>query len=216
MTMPAKAYVCSGLCALNLAACALTSRSEPLPVRYYTLEDGSPEPAPKQPQQGIELRIGRVEASKYLGEEIAFRDTQHELQFSDSLRWTEKPEDYFRRALARTLYQERGLTRAFSGGVPTLDVELVEFDVLRGAQPKVRLQAIAILHDDKRSQFEQTITVERPIDGPVDDRSEAAAAAFSVALRAAVSSVADRVIAALASGPAVAAAAPKQPSPEAP
>jgi uncharacterized lipoprotein YmbA len=210
MTMPAKAYVCSGLCALNLAACALTSRSEPLSVRYYTLEDGSPEPAPKQ-AQGIELRMGRVEASKYLGEEIAFRDTQHELQFSDSLRWTEKPEEYLRRALTRMLYQERGLTRAFSGGAPTLDVELVEFDVLRGAQPKVRLQAIAILHDDRRSQLEETITVERPVDGPVDDRSEAAAAAFSAALRAAVSSVADRVIAALASGPAVATAGPKQP-----
>jgi cholesterol transport system auxiliary component len=191
--------------ALSSGACALTSRSEPLTIRYYTLDTGATEPIAPPNQQPIELRIGRVDASDYLREEIAYRDSQHELSFYDSERWTEKPQEFLRRALARTLYQERGFTRVFSGSAPTLDVELVEFEELRGPQPKVRLQAIAILHDERRSQFEQTITVERPIaNASSPDHTDATAAALAAALQSAVSTVADRVIASLASGPSVA------------
>jgi uncharacterized lipoprotein YmbA len=206
MNMQAKRFVLSSLCAIGLSACALTSRSEPMQIRYFTLEDGRAQPAPTQTHASLELRIGRVDASRYLGEPIAYRDSQHELQFYELQRWTEKPEEFLRRALTRTLYQERGLTRAFTGGAPTLDVELIEFEEVRGAQPKVRLQAIAILHDERRSQFEQTITVERPIASTAPEHTEATAAALSAALTEAVSTMADHVIAALTSGPAVATA----------
>jgi cholesterol transport system auxiliary component len=193
--------------ALSLSACALTSRSEAIRVRYFTLEGAAaPQPA-REPNRALELRLGRVEASDYLSEEIAFRNTRHELEYYEEQRWTEKPQEYLRRALMRALFQERGVTRSFSGIAPTLDVELVEFEELRGPQPKVRLQAIAILHDERRSQFEETFVVERPIAGVAGalasqpNHTEATATALADALQAAVKSLTDRVIASLASEP---------------
>jgi cholesterol transport system auxiliary component len=196
--------------ALGLAGCALTSRSEPMRVRYYTLEGGgSAVRAREADHRTLELRLGRVEASDYLSEEIAFRNSKHELEFYDDLRWTEKPQEYLRRALTRALFQERGVTRAFSGAASTLDVELVEFEELRGPQPKVRLSAIATLHDERRSQLQETVTVERAISGAsaTGDHTEATAAALSAAMSEAVAGLADRVIARLATQPAATAAA---------
>jgi cholesterol transport system auxiliary component len=194
-------------CALWLNGCALTSRSEAIRVRYFTLEDTASARSATQPQQPLELRLGRVEASDYLSEEIAFRNGRHELEYYEEQRWTEKPQEYLRRALARSLFQDRGITRAFSGIALTLDVELVEFEELRGPTPKVRLQAVASLHDERRSVFEETFVVERPIVGlppggrqpGQPDHTEATAAALADALRAAVTTMSDRVIASLAS-----------------
>jgi cholesterol transport system auxiliary component len=196
-------FGCAG--ALSLSACALTSRSEAIRVRYFTLEGAAAPQPTSQPQRALELRLGRVEASDYLSEEIAFRNTRHELEYYEEQRWTEKPQEYLRRALMRALFQERGVTRSFSGIAPTLDVELVEFEELRGPQPKVRLQAIAILHDERRSHFEETFVVERPIAGVAGplagqpDHTEATASALADALQAAVERLTDRVIASLAS-----------------
>ena len=209
------------LCALAIvsgsAGCALTSRSEPLRVRYYTLDST---PAHRLPgaSRPIELRLGRIEASGHLGEEIAFRNGQHELEFYDDLRWSEKPQEYLRRALTRALFQERGLTRAYSGMAPTLDVELVEFEEWRKPQPEVRLQAIVTLHDERRSQLEETITVERPIKGAsatAEHSAEATAAALSAAMSEAVAGLADRVIAKLSAPSSATASSPAMPTPAA-
>lgn len=186
---------------LFAAGCALTSRSEPMRVRYYTLESGNTQQSlASQPRSTpLELRIGRIDASGYLNQQIAFRNSSHQLEFYDDLRWTEKPEQYLRRALTKALFQERGLTRSYSGMTPTLDIELVEFEEIRGAEPKVRLQALVTLHDERRSQLEETVTVERPISGadPSGNHTEATAAALAEALNAAVAGVADKVIARL-------------------
>jgi len=195
-------------CAACLTGCALTSRSEAIRVRYFTLEDAAAARSPASPEPHVELRLGRVEASDYLSEEIAFRNGRHELEYYEEQRWTEKPQEYLRRALARSLFQERGVTRAFSGLALTLDVELVEFEELRGPVPKVRLQAIASLHDEKRSVFEQTFVVERPIAAAranQPDHTEATAEALADALHAAVASMSDRVLASLGPSPLVSA-----------
>jgi cholesterol transport system auxiliary component len=203
-------------CALGLTGCALTSRSEAIRVRYFTLEDAASARPSGHPAQPLELRLGRVEASDYLSEEIAFRNGRHELEYYEEQRWTEKPQEYLRRALARSLFQERGVTRAFSGIALTLDVELVEFEELRGPEPKVRLQAVASLHDERRSVFEETFVVERPIAGAqakqLVDHTEATAAALAEALHAAVTNVSERVIASLASDSPTATAAATSPA----
>jgi hypothetical protein len=91
-------------------------------------------------------------------------------------------------------------------------VELVQFEELRGPEPRVRFQAIATLHDERRSQFTETFTVERPLVAPPQaDRNEATAAALSSALQAAVSNLVDRVMAALGTGAGVASVADQQP-----
>lgn len=198
--MPRKRYTLCLVLSL-LSGCALTSRSEPIRVRYFTLEDAASASSSPRERAALELRLGRVEASDYLSEDIAFRNGQHELEYYDDQRWTEKPQEYLRRALARALFQERGITRAYSGAALTLDVELVEFEELRATPPKVRFKAIASLHDERRSLFEQTFVIERPLSGPAatqPDHTNATAGALAQAMHAAVSGIAERVIATLA------------------
>jgi ABC-type uncharacterized transport system auxiliary subunit len=165
-------------------------------VRYYSL-DHRTEPNAPAATTPLELRIGRVDASGQLGETIAFRESQYELAYYDDQRWTEKPQEYLRRALSRELFQQRGLTRSFLGRAPVLDVELIAFEAVRGKEPKVRVQINASLHDDRSSQLEQTFEVERPIRELANQAHETdqAAAAFSEALSIAVDEISERVIA---------------------
>jgi cholesterol transport system auxiliary component len=182
--------------ALSLSACALTSRSEPMRIRYFTLEDSPSQPSAPPARDSLELRIGRIDAGQHLDEEMAFRNGPHELEYYDDRRWTEKPQEFLRRALNRALFQDRGVTRMFGGSAPALDVELVQFEQVLGPKPLVHVQANVMLRDDRRSTFSQTFDVERPF--AADDKTgEAAATAFGNALRDAVGSIADRVVAEL-------------------
>jgi len=183
---------CAG--ALCLSACALTSRSEPMRVRYYTLDTNGPQRLEQPAAATGELKIGRIDASNHLGEEIAFRSGKHELEYFDDRRWTEKPQDFLRRALMRALFQERGVTRVYSGPALSLDVELVQFEEVLDTQPRVRMQAVATLRDERRSLFQETFAIERPIEGAGKDDNEQIAAAFSAALQDVVGKMADRVV----------------------
>lgn len=183
------------LCALSAASCALTSRSEPMRVRYFALDEGSSRvPASAQPAQ-LELKLGRVEATDRIGAELAVRTSRHELEYREDQRWTEKPDEYLRRALERALFQEQGIGRAYSGLVPTLDVELIAFEEVSGSTPKARLRAAARLHDERRGLCEETLTVERPIAAHARaDHTEQTVAALSEALNGAVEQLAQRVV----------------------
>ena len=105
-------------------SCALTERSKPLEVSFYTPERVRTESATSRPPTGPALRLGRVSSGVGLGERIAYRDGQYEVGYYDGRRWTERPEVYVRRALTRTLFEEGGLDRALSESAPTLDVEV--------------------------------------------------------------------------------------------
>jgi cholesterol transport system auxiliary component len=123
------------------------------------------------------------------------RNAAREFSYAEDRRWTERPEVYLRRALARTLFEERGVVEALSGRAMTLEVELIAFEEVE--QPhQARLQALLVLRDDHHNLLQETITVEQPVQAGAGP--QAAVDAFSQALRVGVTRIADHVITRLA------------------
>lgn len=195
-----KAILLAILGAAALPGCALLGKSDPVVSRYFTLEyDGGAASAPAP--AGLQLRLGRVEGWSHLRERMVARSAAGEFSYSENRRWTERPEIFLRRALARTLFEERGVVEALSGRAVTLDVELIAFEEVERPH-QVRLQAGLVLRDDRTSLLQETITVERPVAPSAgSDGAPAVVEAFSQALRAGVSQIADRVVAKLAAQP---------------
>lgn len=203
--------------ALLSSACALTSRSEPLQVRYFSADMSAPAKlAQTQGPRGpmVALRLDRVRSSAHLGEAIAYRTGVHELGYYDQERWTERPEAFLERGLERALFQEQGVTRVVGGISETLSVELVSFEEVRGSKPVARVEVGLTLHDEHASQLEQTIRVERPIEGDAGDEAARAVAALSDAMSEAVERIAQTVTGRLreiaAADPARSSAAPAE------
>jgi len=205
--------VCSG--------CALMSKGEVLSPRYFSPDVS--EPAARlqirdasSPDAPLELRLGQVEGASHLEERIAYRPGEGELGYYDSWRWTEPPQSYLRRALARELFERRGLVHVVSGAAPTLDVELVSFEELRHGAPAGRVELRFSLSDGRRMLLEQTVRVERSVaPGAAEDAAPRLTRALSSALAEAVAQVAERVTtelgrAALQEPPALAPKLPQQ------
>jgi cholesterol transport system auxiliary component len=179
-----------------LSGCALLGKNEPLVPRYFTPDyEGDAAAAPVRP--GLQLRLGRVEGWAHLRERMAGRSSARELFFYEDRRWTERPEVYLRRALARTLFEERGVVEALSGKVVTLDVELMAFEEIE-PERHVRLQARLVLRDDRLGLLQETVTVEQPVaESAGADPARAVVDALSQALHAGVTRIADHVVAKL-------------------
>ena len=153
--------------------CALTSKADVVPIRYFSPEqvkprltgaDSSPVPAPGAPSTALELRLGRVSSGPNLRDRIAFRDAAYELGYYENWRWTERPETFVRRELGRTLFEEHGLHRVFSGAAPTLDVEVIAFDDLRLEKSRAaRVQLHLMLSASEGVIWEDTITIDHPV-----------------------------------------------------
>jgi cholesterol transport system auxiliary component len=197
--------VLAALSTLLVLGCALTNKSEPMVPRYFSPERSGAIEKPPSPPPGIaaELRIGHITAASYLDERMVYRDSAFELGYYQEKRWTEAPEEYLRRRLERALFQERGLRHVVSGSAPTLEVELTAFEEIRKPKRIARVQVSARLQDARLVRWEQTLTV----DQPVDERNKDALAdemveALGVALDAVVNQIADRVTKELAATPA--------------
>src|SRR5690606_27456135 len=118
---------------------------------------------------GARLRLGRISASDHLRERIVFRTSEVELAAYEDRRWTEEPEEYLRRSLARALFEDQGLVQAIAGAGPTLDVELLAFDeVRRGDDRSALVVARVALHDDRVVLDGTTVRVEVPVGDPAD------------------------------------------------
>lgn len=191
-----------------VAGCALTSRSAPLEVRYFspiTASERAGSPAlhaSTAPPRGDlpRIRIGSITPSDHLRVDIARRTSPYELEIYDSRRWTEPPAAYVRRSLSRALFDERPLAQAVSGRAITLEVELLAFEEIAGPVPAGRVQLGYRLDDERSVLASGVITVERPAAGagfvPV-------VAAIGSALEAASAQLAELVLRTVAATPGV-------------
>lgn len=183
------------ICAV-LPACALLGKGDTHVPRYFTPEFESTDTAPAA-KLNVRLHLGQIVALSHLRERMVSRGAGPEVIFSEEERWTEPPEVYLRRALARALFVEKGVVQVMSGQAPTLDVELIAFERLE-APSRVRLQALVVLHDERIGLLEETVTVERPVVlGPKVDVPLAVVGALSLALQEGVSQISDKVLAKL-------------------
>jgi cholesterol transport system auxiliary component len=194
--------------ASQLGACALVSRGETLQVRYYTLDDRAAEHAAGAKSE-LALRLGRVDASGGLGEQIAVRKGTHEISYREDQRWTERPAQFVRRELERALFSERGLTRSYSGHTPQMEVELIELELVQADQKaQARVRLTAQIRDDRRSLCHDNFESQLPIEADPRADMEKSVAALASALHQTVEQVAKRAVECLAASSAAAAAAP--------
>lgn len=114
----------------------------------------------------LKLRIGRVSSGEHLRQRIVYRASDVEVGEYEDLRWTEKPEEYVRRALLRSLFEERGLTQAVGGAVATVDVEVLSFEEVRaGSKRSARVEVSYAVRDDRVVVAANTVRIERPSSG---------------------------------------------------
>ena len=174
-----------------VAACALTSRSEPRELRYFT-----PELAPASSVAGppcARIRLGRVIAGASLRLAIQRRISPVELDAYETLRWTDSPDTYARRALVGALFA-RPLEQAVTGAAYVLDVEVVAFEEVVGKAS--RAGRVALRYELRGAQqvvARGEAAVERPAGAAAID---AVVAAIGDALTAASEQLADQVVAA--------------------
>jgi cholesterol transport system auxiliary component len=151
-----------------LTACALLGKADALSPRYFD-PSSDERAAPRTPPRvdgaaRPAVRLGRVVASEHLKERLVYRASNEEISFYDDRRWTEQPESYLRRALARALFEDSGLRQVVSGAGPTLEAEMTAFEEVRGPKPFVRVSITVVLHDDLVSRLRHTFTVDKPLD----------------------------------------------------
>jgi len=170
-------------------ACALTTRSAPRELRYFAPEIAA-ELAPPGPTCA-RVRLGRVEPSANLRLAIARRISPVELVPYETLRWTEPPQAYARRALVRALFVAHPLEQAVAGPVATLDVDVLAFEEVGHGGARVALHYE--LRDDHRVLARGTRQVERTATTPA---IEAVVVALGGALATASDELAERVVAA--------------------
>ena len=188
----AAALGCASLVGL-LTQCALTSKADAVYPRFF-----SPEPVAAEAMapaaSPLTLRLGQVSAASYVEERFAYRVAPSELSYYEDRRWTESPEQYLRRALERELFERRAIRRVVSGPGATLDVELTAFEELQASPARVRLALTYSLHDDRQSQLERRVVVERPLPASAGEASASdVTGALALALAAAVLDVSDQV-----------------------
>lgn len=179
-------FITCVLCAASLAGCgSLLGKAEPMNVRYFTPVLREPEARASGTVQALPLRLGRIESSEHLQERMAFRPSEHEVGYYEGLRWTERPDAYFRRALGRELFEKQRFAHVIGGISPTLEAELVAFEELR-EKKAVRVEARVLVHDGRRVMLEQTVRVE---ESRSDDTPIAVTDALSRALHKCVAQI---------------------------
>lgn len=145
------------------SGCALLSNPPPLEVRYFSPE-GVDRMATARPAEPVaELRLGRIGSSANLRSHIVHRDSAFELGEYETLRWTENPEVYLRRALTRSLFEEGPFRQSLALSGARLDVTLIAFEERRhGAARSGRVQLRYELQADDQVLQSGVVTVERP------------------------------------------------------
>jgi len=141
------------------------------------------------------VRLGRVTSSESLGARIVHRTAAHEIAMYETLRWTDAPDVYVRRALTSALY-ETGAARDVAGDAPILDVEVTAFEEvdLEHGEHAGRVELHYELRDDRGLRTSGTTTATHAAQG---DAMEGIVSAVSAAMDEAVRALVERTLAAL-------------------
>ncbi|HSO35676.1 MAG TPA: ABC-type transport auxiliary lipoprotein family protein [Labilithrix sp.] len=178
---------------MQLGGCALTSKGTPMEVRYFSPESVDVRHVARQAQPPVaRVRLGNLSSSANLRYPIVHRESAVELDVYDTLRWTENPEDYVRRSLARALFEDGQLEEVVGGAAVTLDVEVIAFEESRREGRHMgRVQLGYQLHDERSVLTSGVVTVERDAGG---SSIEPVVAAIGAAMDAATSELAANVL----------------------
>jgi cholesterol transport system auxiliary component len=154
------------LCAL-LAGCALTSKSAPIDIEYFTPVLVAPSHVRIDAPTGeaVRLRLGKVKASDHLRAAIVHRASSIELGIYHSRRWTERPDRYVRRALESKLFADRTMVEAISGSALTLDVEVLAFEEIDAPEHAGLVELRYRLRDDRSILASGTATARHAATG---------------------------------------------------
>jgi ABC-type uncharacterized transport system auxiliary subunit len=164
---------------IGLTGClgALSASPGGTQLRYFSPDDGVVRTTsvviaqPALPQ----MRLGRVTSSASLRSRIVRHEPGHELAMYETLRWTDDPDAYIRRALARTLFDDGQAQEMTGGDAPTLEVEVLAFEEVsskhaRGGRVELRYE----LRDDQRVLASGIAASERRAEGTSMDAIVAA------------------------------------------
>ena len=176
-----------------VSGCLLFSRGPSLGPHYYDPEPPRPVATTPARRPTCAIELGDVDANDDLGQAIAFRRSRYEVGYYEARRWTESPDNYLRRALARGLFDERRCRRVLSGDGPTLDARLVAFEEERGSPSQARVQVRVILRHAGAVLSEGTFDATRPfVGGEGDAPFDGFVAAISEALDEVVARIVER------------------------
>jgi cholesterol transport system auxiliary component len=187
------------LAATTLASgCALTSRGENIRWQYFTPEHVRPGTEVTNVGAGPDLCIGRISSGAGLTRRIAHTNGGVEVGYYEDRRWTDEPENYVRRALERTLFQEHNLRCDRDTSAARLDVEVLRFEELRSPAGHAARVAVRVVlrTPEERAILDETIQVVDPVEGASFD---AVVVATGRALDGASAEIARRTSAALGS-----------------
>src|SRR5262249_20166848 len=138
---------------LGLAGCALSSKATPLELHYFSAESpvaAAAQPRAPAPAAAPQLRLGQGTAADYPRYRMVHRDSAQSVEPYETMRWTEPPGEYVRRALIRALFDTGALVQVVTGAAPTLDVEITAFEeVARPGGHAGRVQLSYQLHDER-------------------------------------------------------------------
>ena len=186
-------------CAALLAGCSIMSRSAPLAVRYFSPEPAAQTTTEARLSASPKLTLGQLTASANLRERIVHRESPVEVGVYETLRWTESPDAYVRRALVRDLFERHPIEQVLGGPAPVLDVELLAFEVLHQDKSWAgRVQLRYRLHDERSVLASGVVTTLQPA---ADDSFDGAVAAVGQAMNAATAKVAAEVASRLSPAP---------------
>lgn len=192
-----------GLAAAALFCAGCVFHEAP-PPRYFAPPSALASAAdpPADPVPAVRpVRLRRVRAAGYLGEQIAWRGSDVERGLYEQRRWTEFPSRYLERAMAEALDRTPGVRRVESGSVATLDLELVSFDEVLAPTHEADVEVVAALRDaDQTIVFQRVFAARRPV---VDGEPASSARAMGVALDDVVQQIATHVAAQAPPAPAL-------------
>ncbi len=175
-----------------LAGCggALTKKAPPLDIRYYGIQSAPMEQS-AEPSK-TKIRLGRISAGAHLRSRIAYRASPVEIEFYETRRWTEPPEDFARRALERALVEQGVLVTG--GTALQLEVELIAFEEVRGPKLGGRVVLRYMLIDNRTVIREGVIEAVRPANGDFNTLVVAIGKALDDASESVVSEVVSEAV----------------------